>query len=99
MICPILQDMFHLKDNRLGQNIPNMRLVLNNLLRYENSFRHPVDSDPMATLSSGNKGTVISADDPLAVLATGFHGSRGKRPSYNDLPVFANGFPANRGRK
>ncbi|GFY54571.1 uncharacterized protein TNIN_301231 [Trichonephila inaurata madagascariensis] len=93
------------KNNLAVENMmrytPDMRLVLNGLLRYENAMaKKPEDSLPYPLLHLTNrsgKGALPPVDDPLAVLATGFLGSRGKRSDYDEIPVFANGFPAGRG--
>ncbi|KFM66163.1 hypothetical protein X975_19561, partial [Stegodyphus mimosarum] len=82
-----------------GKNGPDMRLVLNGLLRYENAAAKRLGNthSPFVFLSSRSKGPAVNVHDPLAVLATGFMGSRGKRTDNNEIPVFANGFPAGRG--
>ncbi|GBM52817.1 hypothetical protein AVEN_21246-1 [Araneus ventricosus] len=91
----------HLAANRMMRYTPDMRLVLNGLLRYENAISKKAEEAlpyPFFHLSNrSSKGSIPSVDDPLAVLATGFMGSRGKRDDYDEIPVFANGFPAGRG--
>ncbi|KAG8193105.1 hypothetical protein JTE90_013865 [Oedothorax gibbosus] len=75
--------------DRLIHYTPELRLMLNGFLRYQNIAKRPEDS------SNRSKS---QADDPLAtILATGFLGSRGKKDDGDELPVFANGFPAGRG--
>ncbi|KAF8769814.1 hypothetical protein HNY73_017423 [Argiope bruennichi] len=91
----------HLAAERMMRYTPDMRLVLNGLLRYENAIsKKPEESLPYPFFHLTNrsiKGSLPPVDDPLAVLATGFMGSRGKRDDYDEIPVFANGFPAGRG--
>lgn len=95
------QDNFH--DDRLAQSIPDIRVVLKNLLRYENSMKQPSEADSILTLSSrSSKNTLPKAGDtidPIALLAAGFQGSRGKRLTFERIPLLAKGFQAHRGRK
>ncbi|GIY17262.1 uncharacterized protein CDAR_218311 [Caerostris darwini] len=87
---------------RMMRYTPDMRLVLNGLLRYDNAISRKTDDSlpyPFLHLTSRSSSKAVAppVDDPLAVLATGFLGSRGKRDDYDEIPVFANGFPAGRG--
>ncbi|CAL1298782.1 unnamed protein product [Larinioides sclopetarius] len=91
----------HLVADRVMRYTPDLRRVLNGLIRYENAIakRHE-EALPYPFLHLTNrssKGSIPPVDDPLAVLATGFLGSRGKRDDSDEIPVFANGFPAGRG--
>lgn len=72
-------------------------------MRYENSMKQPSQADSILTLSSrSSKNTLPKADDPIdpiTLLAAGFHGSRGKRLTFERIPLLAKGFQAHRGRK
>ncbi|XP_015906986.2 uncharacterized protein [Parasteatoda tepidariorum] len=86
-------------NSRLAKYGPDMRSVLSGLIRFQHAKR-PDESYrfPMLSIANRSKGSAPTVDDPLAAaLATGFLGSRGKRNDYDEIPVFANGFPAGRG--
>ncbi|XP_054713413.1 uncharacterized protein LOC129222878 [Uloborus diversus] len=82
------------------RNIPDMRMMLNGILRYENAAAKQLEDSihsPLLLLPSKAREPGPTSDEALAALASGFLGSRGKRTEYSEIPVFANGFPAGRG--